>query len=140
MLPQGNTEPPPSETLPNCKKKGGDNWIAVVITSEWVRRFYRAAQLHLRHSHIMKKKSTSQSAFFHLRILTGLFLVLAGVFLALMGFSRLYAQSQQRNNAATKFPDSLVPAGFDCSQIHALGIDMQENLLAGAIMIYCGEA
>jgi hypothetical protein len=34
----------------------------------------------------MKKKSTSQSAFFNLRILIGLFVVLAGVFLALIGF------------------------------------------------------
>ena len=34
----------------------------------------------------MKKKSTLQSAFFNLRILLGLFIVLAGVFLALIGF------------------------------------------------------
>ena len=29
---------------------------------------------------------------------------------------------------------------FDCSKIHELGIDKQENMRAGAIMIYCGEA
>ena len=34
----------------------------------------------------MKKKSASQSAFFNLRVLIGLFIVLAGVFLALVGF------------------------------------------------------
>src|SRR6266571_199991 len=88
----------------------------------------------------MKKKSTSQSAFVYLRASIGLLLVLAGVFLALLSIGEFSAQAQQRNNAATKFPDSLVPAGFDCSQIRALNIDMQENLLAGAIMIYCGEA
>ena len=88
----------------------------------------------------MKKKSTSQSAFFYLRASIGLLLVLAGVFLALMGFGRFSAQAQQRNNAATKSSNPLVPAMFDCSQIRALNIDMQENLRAGALMIYCGEA
>src|SRR5262249_31829607 len=33
-----------------------------------------------------------------------------------------------------------VPAFFDCSKIRELGIDKQENLRAGAIMIFCGEA
>jgi hypothetical protein len=33
----------------------------------------------------MKKKSTSQSAFFNLRVLIGLFVVLFGVFLAFFG-------------------------------------------------------
>ena len=36
--------------------------------------------------------------------------------------------------------DQLVPAGFDCAKIRELGIDKQENLRAGAIMIACGEA
>ena len=68
----------------------------------------------------MKKKSTSQSArarrslstcrssasarrrlvgeggFFNLRILVGLFTVLAGVFLALLGFGVFSAQAQQK--------------------------------------------
>ena len=35
----------------------------------------------------MKKKSTSQSAFFHLRVLLGLVPALAGVFLALLAFA-----------------------------------------------------
>ena len=34
----------------------------------------------------MKKKSASQSAFFNLRVLIGLLVVMAGVFLALLGF------------------------------------------------------
>ena len=88
----------------------------------------------------MKKKSASQSAFFNLRVLIGLFIVMAGVFLALLGFGGFSAQAQQRNYAATKSADPLVPALFDCSKIHELGIDKQENFRAGAIMIHCGEA
>ena len=48
----------------------------------------------------MKKKSTSQSAFFNLRVLIGLFVFLAGVFLALLGFgtfSNALAQMQGQN-------------------------------------------
>ncbi|MGB8340719.1 MAG: sialidase family protein [Chthoniobacterales bacterium] len=87
-----------------------------------------------------KKKSTSQSAFFELRASIGLFLVVTGVFLALLGIGQFSAQAQPRNNAATKSINSLVPAAIDCSQLRALGIDKQENLGAGATMIYCGEA
>jgi hypothetical protein len=87
----------------------------------------------------MKKKSTSQSAFFNLRSLIGLLVVLAGVFLALLGFGTFSAQAQQYN-ATTKSIDPLVPAGFDCSRIEQLGIDKQENMRAGAIMIFCGRA
>src|SRR5215813_8308624 len=88
----------------------------------------------------MKKKSTSQSAFFNLRVLIGLFIVLAGVFLALVCFGVFSAQAQQKARIITNPTNSLVPAGFDCSQIRALGIDRQDNLRAGAIMIACGEA
>jgi len=86
----------------------------------------------------MKKKSASQSAFFNLRVLIGLFVVLAGVFLALLGFGAFSAQAQQ-DYTITNFTDPLVPAGFDCSRIHELGIDKQENMRAGAIMIFCGR-
>src|SRR4029453_5870012 len=44
----------------------------------------------------MKKKSSSQSAFFNLRVLFGLFVMLAGVFLALLSFgtfSRVFAKN-----------------------------------------------
>src|SRR5712691_6783187 len=87
----------------------------------------------------MKKKS-SQSAFFNLRLLIGLFTVLAGVFLALLGFGAFSAQAQQKQNITTASTDPLVPAGFDCSRIEELGIDKQENMRAGAIMIFCGRA
>src|SRR3989440_861158 len=97
----------------------------------------------------MKKKSTSQSAFFNLRVLFGLFIVLAGVSLALAGFgafpapkSRNAPAGPQKYKVTTKTQhiSPLVPPGFDCSKIHQLGIDRMENFRAGAIMIFCGQA
>jgi hypothetical protein len=94
----------------------------------------------------MKKKSASRSAFFNLRILIGVFVVLAGVFLALASSGVLSATAQSVIQAMTKgkiitsSSDSLVPVGFDCSTIHEKGIDKQENFRAGAIMIACGES
>src|SRR5438552_13402558 len=90
----------------------------------------------------MKKKSASQSAFFNLRVLIVLLIVLAGVFLALPGFGTFsaLAQAQQKNKIITNSRNPLVPNGFDCSIIHELGIDRQENMRAGAIMIACGRA
>jgi hypothetical protein len=87
----------------------------------------------------MKKKS-SQSAFFNVRVLLGLFVGLAGVFLALLGMSQFPAHAQQRNNSAPSPVSALVPAAFDCAQFYALGLHVQENLRAGAIAIYCGQA
>src|SRR6266487_4869159 len=88
----------------------------------------------------MKKKSTSQSAFFNLRILLASVFCLAGVLIALLGFGAFSAQAQQNHSIINQSIDPLVPAMFDCSKIHELGIDKQENMRAGAIMIYCGEA
>ena len=91
-------------------------------------------------------KAHLQSAFFSLRVLIGLFIVLAGVFLALVGvgaFSALtasMAQAQQKHKIVANSKDPLVPNGFDCSKIHELGIDKQMNFRAGAIMIACGQA
>ena len=50
----------------------------------------------------MKKKSTSQSAFFNLRVLLALVLALAGVFIALLGFGAFSNASAQAN--ATQQP------------------------------------
>src|SRR6516225_8804367 len=90
----------------------------------------------------MKKKFASQSAFFNLRVLLSLFIILAGVSLALLVASGIFsAQAQSKPSIATQYLNSmepLVPPGFDCSKIHELGIDKQENLRAGAIMIACG--
>src|SRR6266478_2572630 len=98
----------------------------------------------------MKKKSTSQSAparrspgeggFFNLRTLLASVFCLAGVVLALLGLGAFSAQAQQNRTILNQSIDPLVPAMFDCSKIHELGIDKQENMRAGAIMIYCGQA
>ena len=91
----------------------------------------------------MKKKSASQSAFFNLRVLLGLFIVLAGVFLALAGlgtFSAITASSAQAQQKYKTIDVPGLPPGFDCSKVHELGIDKQENMQAGRIMIACGLA
>jgi len=103
----------------------------------------------------MKKKSTSRSAparrnpgeggFFNLRVLIGLFIVLAGASLALVGFGArpgTVPTAPKKYKVATRsqYVSPLVPPGFDCSKIRALGIDRMENFRAGAIMIFCGEA
>ena len=90
----------------------------------------------------MKKKSASQSAFFNLRTLIGLCIVLTGVFLALAGFGGLsaFAQPSQQNRIITHSTDPLVPVGFDCAKLREMGIDKQENFRAQALMIACGEA
>ena len=94
----------------------------------------------------MKKKSASQSAFFNLRVLIGLFIVLAGVFLALAGLGTFSAtHCEHRAGAAEEGTIKIInilglPPGFDCSTIHEMGIDKMENFTGGLIMIACGEA
>ncbi len=85
----------------------------------------------------MKKKSVSQSAFFNIRVLVGVFILLVGIFLALAssGVFSLAAQNviqtMTRGRIITYSTDPLVPVGFDCSKIEELGIDKQENFRAG---------
>jgi hypothetical protein len=97
----------------------------------------------------MKRNSTSRSAFFNLRILFALLVGMTGLSLALVAASpfrpnvapsQQKQQQQQKNyKVSTRSSiDPLVPAMIDCSRIKELGIDRQENLRAGAIMIYCG--
>jgi hypothetical protein len=106
----------------------------------------------------MKKKSTSQSAFFNLRVLIGLFVALTGV--SLLAFGQFataanpfrsgvgasshartsQAQPQYKVTTKSQYITPLVPPGFDCSKIRQLGIDKMENFRAGAIMIFCGQA
>src|SRR5215472_4327573 len=91
----------------------------------------------------MKNNSTSQSAFFNLRVLIGLFVVLTGVFLALIGlgtFSGITASSAHAQQKPIFIDVPGLPPGFDCATIHERGIDRMENLLAGLIMIACGES
>src|SRR6266511_6126541 len=88
----------------------------------------------------MKKKSTSRSAFFNLRILIGLCIALAGIALALVALGAYAANSAPvkiRNHIITASDDPLVPVGFDCSKIEELGIHKMENFRAGAIMLAC---
>jgi len=94
----------------------------------------------------MKKKSASHSAFFNPRVLLGVLIVLAGISLALFAanpFGRSStasaARNQQQNQPDAPLIDpSVLPPGFDCSQVYNLGIDRQENFAAGLIMIACG--
>ena len=98
----------------------------------------------------MKKKSTSQSAFFNLRVLVGLLVGMTGISLALFAAnpslrgtgraaaSPKMAQLQQKYNPSSN--PFILPPGFDCSKIHQLGIDKAENLKAGMIMIACGAS
>jgi hypothetical protein len=88
----------------------------------------------------MKKKSASQSAFLNLRLLIGAFLIVTGVFLALIGIGRFSAQAQQNSTNTGSVNLDLLPPGFDCASIESLGIDKQENLGAGLIMIACGRS
>src|SRR5437588_5365000 len=92
----------------------------------------------------MEKKRTAQSAFFNLRVVIGLLITLTGVFLGLQGYGPFVPAAiitpAQQSHTYTNLIDPLVPAGFDCSKIHELGVDKQESLRAGAIMIFCGEA
>src|SRR5436189_428525 len=91
----------------------------------------------------MKKKSASQSAFFNFRVLIGLFILLAGVFLALAGlgtFSAITASSAQAQQKHKIIDVPGLPPGFDCATIYEKGFHKMESLRAGLIMIACGEA
>jgi hypothetical protein len=103
----------------------------------------------------MKKNSTNQSVparrcfreggFLNLRVLIGLFIIVAGVSLALLATAKppvasLNQPAQKYNPTGSSIDLSVLPPGFDCSQIHQKGIDRQDNMRAGAIMIACGLA
>ena len=87
----------------------------------------------------MKKKSTAQSAFFNIRVLIGLFIVLAGAFIALAGlgvFTSFAANAPAKPYRAynSSVDISLLPPGFDCSKIHELGYDKMEELSSGTYL------
>src|SRR5437879_9131260 len=93
------------------------------------------------------RSSLGEGGFCNLRVLIGLFIVVAGASLALLGSGTSSpsgsrsAKAQQKYQPPIKVIDpSLLPPGFDCSKIRELGIDRQENFHAGLIMIACGEA
>src|SRR5262249_11901692 len=99
----------------------------------------------------MKKKSTSQSAYFNLRVLIGLLMAMAGFSLALLATANTTraawttsshpqtAQMPQRYNPYARSANlKILPPGFDCSKIHKLGYDTMENFRAHLIMVACG--
>ena len=99
----------------------------------------------------MKKKSTSQSAFFNLRVLAALLVGMTGISLALFAANPLARGTSpgrpvaaksvkpQQKYALGKSTDfQILPPGFDCSKIHQLGIDTMENFRAAPIMVVCG--
>src|SRR5215472_8112943 len=90
----------------------------------------------------MKKNSVSRSAFFNLRVLVGLFIVLTGVFLALVSLGTFSATAANPARAQKKHKIINIkglPPGFDCATIHERGIDRMEGLKWGLLMLNCGE-
>jgi hypothetical protein len=89
-------------------------------------------------------KRAAPSTFFHLRLVLGLLIALTGVVLAILSSGTFAVRAanvkQSTESYIANSIDPRVPPGFDCSKIHELGIDKQENFRAGAIMIFCGEA
>jgi hypothetical protein len=90
----------------------------------------------------MKKKSASRSAFFNVRVLTGVFILLAGILLALAGlgtFSSITANSAQAQPKHKIINIRGLPPGFDCATIYERHIDRMEGLKWGLLMLNCGE-
>src|SRR5215831_7097836 len=90
----------------------------------------------------MKKKSASRSAFFNVRVLIGVFILLTGVFLALAGLGTFSAVSANSAPAQPKHKIINVkglPPGFDCATIYEKHIDRMVGLKWGLLMINCGE-
>jgi hypothetical protein len=98
----------------------------------------------------MKKKSTSRSAFFNLRVLAALLVGMTGVSLALFAANPLVRSSgpsaappkpvkQQPYGVLGSSGDiSLLPPGFDCAKVRQLHFEKQENFRAHLIMKACG--
>src|SRR5207244_10487015 len=99
----------------------------------------------------MKKNSTSNSAFFNLRVLVALLVGMTGISLALFAANPLgrgtgksaalpkkMAQLRQKYNSG--IGPFILPPGFDCAQIHQKVIDRMENFGAHLIMVACGVA
>src|SRR5215472_11697525 len=90
----------------------------------------------------MKKKSASRSAFFNIRVLFGLLMLIAGVFLALAAvgtFSSITAHSAQAQQKRKIINIKGLPPGFDCATIYQKHIDRMEGLKWGLLMLNCGE-
>jgi len=98
---------------------------------------------------VSARRSFSESGFFDLRVLTCLLIITTGLSLALFAVTPVGSgaavstagKAHQKNNTAASSIDlSVLPPGFDCSKVHEKGIDKQDNMRAGMIMIACGLA
>ena len=95
----------------------------------------------------MKKKSNSQSAFLNLRVFIGLFIALAGVFLALLGagaFSSATAQGPNQNPGSQSVDNIVyaVPAGEPVAILNSWGhleIAVREGSAAAVVPAAVGE-
>ena len=82
----------------------------------------------------MKKKSTSRSAFFNLRVLIGLFMRPGRrLFWRWQALARSRQSSRKLRTSAEQRDTKIIniqvlPPGFDCSTIHEMGIDRMESL------------
>src|ERR1700747_2825018 len=90
------------------------------------------------------RSSFCEGGFFNLRVSIGFSVGVAGVFLGLLGFGMFsaitagVAQGQQKQKILGAIDVVGLPPGFDCSTIQEKGIDKQDNMRAGLIMIACG--
>ncbi len=76
----------------------------------------------------MKKKSTSQFGFFNLRVLIGLFVFLAGVSLALVGFGAFSNASAQSNASQAQAQEPKAQQVGETTVIPALHSDLSRPL------------
>src|SRR6267143_1654558 len=98
---------------------------------------------------VSARRSFSEVGFFYLRVLICLLIITTGLSLALFAVTPVGSgaagstagKAQQKYNPAGSSIDlSVLPPGFDCSNVHEKGIDKQDNMRAGVIMIACGLA
>ncbi len=76
----------------------------------------------------MKKKASSQSAFFNLRVLIALFVFLTGVFLALLGFGTFSNVSAQENTTLAQAQGAKAQQPGQMTVIPALHSDLSRPL------------
>jgi len=76
----------------------------------------------------MKKKASSQSAFFNLRVLIALFVFLTGVFLALLGFGTFSNVSAQENTTLAQAQEAKAQQPGQMTVIPALHSDLSRPL------------
>src|SRR6476660_1288979 len=98
---------------------------------------------------VSARRSFSKGGFSDLRVLICLLVITTGLSLAVFAVTPVGSgaaassaeKAQQKYSPAGSSIDlSVLPPGFDCSKVHEKGIDKQDNMRAGVIMIACGLA